>query len=118
MAKSKKKEYTNYAAMSAETAVDETPVVDEIVEEEVASEAAPEETVVEEPKPMYGVVTRCERLNVRNHPSTTAGIVTVLNEGTKVHINIEGDSAEWHYISTESGISGYCMARYIKIIEG
>lgn len=59
-----------------------------------------------------GVVKADPYLNVRMNPSTTATIVTTVNNGSTVTI-LESNNG-WHKIKTSSGLTGWAKADYIK----
>lgn len=83
------------------------------LEEEVKNEVV--EEVVEEKKPVNGVVANCQRLNVRKQPSLKAKVKVVIPAGMKVTITEEDDTKEWYKVSTENGNVGFCMAKYIAV---
>lgn len=68
--------------------------------------------VVEEIVAKTGVVTGCERLNVRSTPNKTpSNIIRVVNKGTSVVIGEEvGDFVKVNV----DGENGYCMKKFIK----
>lgn len=72
-----------------------------------------EYTVVEE-KPVYGVVANCDRLNVRKNPHRGSDVRTIIEEDEEVTIIMSKSTRNWYYVKTESGVSGYCMADFIK----
>ena len=91
----------NYVERNEEKEFTEvTPAVEE-VEEKV------EEKVVK-----TGVVSGCERLNLREKPSTGAEIVTVLTRGTELVIEKEMN-AKWLKVTAETGAEGFVMKEYV-----
>lgn len=68
--------------------------------------------VVEEIVAKTGVVTGCERLNVRSTPNKTpSNIIRVIDKGTSVVIGEEvGDFVKVNV----DGENGYCMKKFIK----
>ena len=92
----------NYVERNEEKEFTEvTPAVEE-VEEKV------EEKVVK-----TGVVSGCERLNLREKPSTGAEIVTVLTRGTELVIEKEMN-AKWLKVTAETGAEGFVMKEYVQ----
>lgn len=81
--------------------------------EEVKVEVVNE--VVEDKKPVNGVVANCQRLNVRKQPFLKAKVKVVIPAGMKVTIIEEDENKEWYKVSTENGSMGFCMAKYITI---
>lgn len=130
MSKHNNNHRNNYSKMY--TAKEEIAEVEEdivaepeaVVEEAIVAE--PEETVALEPEEVVeeivneqndveGIVSNCDRLNVRRTPSINAGIVTVLRSGTKLVIDVDKSNDEWYSICTLHGIEGYCMKKFITI---
>lgn len=94
---------TNESRVSAEAA----PVTSalELVNETV--ETVPVEIV-------EGVVVNCAKLNVREHPSVDAEVVSVLNVQSEMQINVSKSTEEWFHVCTATGIEGYCMRKYVN----
>ena len=109
MSKHRPHNYTNYSKHQEPTPAVEAEVIEEVVEEVI------EETVAPEPKDVLGVVTDCNKLNVRTNPSTSAEIVTEIKAGTKVMINEEESTADFYKICTEAGVEGFCMKKFITV---
>ena len=91
----------------------------EIVEEtaEVTVEEILEETTNEVVKePVIGIVTGCDKLRVRAKASTDSDIVTVVDAGSELHI-IDGEnaSADFFKVTTEVGIDGFVMRKFVTI---
>lgn len=64
---------------------------------------------------VFGVVTGCAKLNVREEPSITANVVAVIKRGTTLEIDMENSDVEWLCVCTASGVEGFCMAEYVDI---
>lgn len=64
--------------------------------------------------PTKGVVNANIGLNVRSEPTTSASVVTALNNGETV--TITGVTGKWYKISCGSTV-GYCYAAYITVTE-
>lgn len=73
----------------------------------------PNENPVLEEKTLIGIVSNCTKLNVREKPTKASEVKCVLNEGTEVIIDIEKSTNTWYYVTTSSGIEGYCMKEFI-----
>ena len=96
-------------------------VVETPVEEAKEVEAEP---VVEEPaKPEVksydkGIVTNCDRVRIRQRPTTNAQVIQIINKGTIVDIlkHVEG----WYEVKVnvaEYAYTGYIMEQYIAIVD-
>lgn len=73
----------------------------------------PNENPVLEEKTIIGIVSNCAKLNVRENPTKACEVKCVLNSGTEVIIDIEKSTNTWYYVTTPSGIEGYCMTQFI-----
>lgn len=87
--------------------VDISPSSEEVVEE------ATFEEITEEAKEKIGSVN-CAKLNVRVSPSTTAIVVCVLENGSKVSITDDSDP-NFYKVYTETGAYGFCMKQFITV---
>lgn len=87
--------------------VDVSPSSEEVVEE------ATFEEIAEEAKEKIGSVN-CAKLNVRVSPSTTALVVCVLENGSKVSITDDSDP-NFYKVYTETGAYGFCMKQFITV---
>lgn len=132
MSKKNYKNYQNYSGYSA-APVEEPAVENPVVEEPVAEvtetvedieevvEAAVEEVeeVIEEPvaapTPLVGVVSGCERLNIRVKPDVTASKVSEVKVGTVLMIETAESTDEWYKIYTEAGVEGFCMKKFVEL---
>lgn len=135
---SKHHNYRNYNTMS--NRVDEAVPVEvkeevvEVIEEAIANEevdvdetAACNEPVAEPEaelptiegngnEPLVGIVSGCAKLNIRAAASTTADVVTVVNEDTVLMIEYPVDqNSDWFKIYTETGVEGFCMKKFVEI---
>ena len=96
---------TNYNKMS-EKPVKETKVVD----------TAEEVTVAPPPEPVFGFVSNCRKLNVRQKPNKDADVVCVINKDTEVLIDKTKSTKKFYKVSSPNGpIDGFCMKEYITI---
>lgn len=128
------KNYTNYNKNSkpTEAEIEAAEVTNEV--EEAATEAEIEtvevtnevEEAVTEPvqeaptaEKKFGVVCDCTKLNVRNQPVATAGIVTTIPNGQKVKITEDDPTSDFYAVSVRlsktENIVGYCMKKFISV---
>ena len=110
----------NYSKISTEGAkakpTEETKV--ESTLEPVEPEATEKVEDKLTPKIRKGVVTNCERLNIRTNPSLTAAIDTVIEKGTEVEIT--DSNGDFYFVRkdpTAEGFNGWCMKKFITIKE-
>lgn len=104
------KHYNNQKP-STEAKVEE--VVEEIVETPV--EDTVEEQIEETKEVIIGVVTGCNKLNVRKSPSPKADKVATVEVDSKLMIDKDESTAEYYKVYTESGIDGYCVKEYVTV---
>ena len=67
---------------------------------------------------LKGVVTNCEKLNIRSEPSLEGGrktVVEVIDALTNVMVMPLSDTEEWYKVRIGSTNKGYCMSKYIAI---
>lgn len=75
---------------------------------------------VEEVSTTYGVVSECSLLRIRKTPVVTPdNTICEIKEGTSVMISLDGsdEDSDFYKVTTESGVEGFCMKKYIKIKE-
>lgn len=64
---------------------------------------------------VVGVVTNCQRLNVRKEPDADSEVVTVISQLEEVVIDTNRSTEEWYAVCLVSGIEGFCMKKFIVI---
>lgn len=84
-------------------------VPDESIESDIVNSAPELPTVV------TGIVSGCKKLNVRNKPSTSAAILTTINEGVEVEVGQPVAMGEFYKVTLANGIVGYCMKKFITV---
>lgn len=100
----KNRNYTKYSENQTKTVeVKEEPVV------------APVVTPDPEPAPILGVVSGCQKLNVREEASTEADVVCEILKDTEVMIDEENSTNDFYKICTGAGVEGFCMKKFIAI---
>lgn len=67
------------------------------------------------PDPIMGFVDNCLKLNIRKEPNLKADILCEVPVSTELLIDPSRSNEEWFSVITDSGISGFCMAKYVKI---
>lgn len=79
--------------------------------EESKDEKSPEEKT--EKKSVYGVVTNCDNLNLREADNQVSKIIKILPKGTELEICEE--FGKWYRVKV-NGYDGYVMAQYVEVI--
>lgn len=117
-----KKNYNKmYDEAKEDVIVETTPVAEEVVTDiqPTIEEVAPVEeipTKKPEKKVKIGVVTNCDKLNVRTNPHPNAAIDLVITKGTEVEITgFKGDFYSVRKGTTTEGFNGWCMKKYISV---
>lgn len=82
---------------------DETTIDNESINEEIITDN----------ESVFGIVSGCEKLNVRKDPNSYAEVLRIINRGTEVQILEE--YPDFYNVVTPDGIEGFCMCRYIMI---
>lgn len=74
------------------------------------------EPIVEEKVAVYiGEIRDCDKLNVREEPNINSKVLCKLDKTSEVEIDKTKSTKEFYKISTSSGVSGYCMKKYMSI---
>lgn len=72
--------------------------------------------VVTEVTSQIGVVSGCNKLNVREKANKDSKSLCVIDKNTEVEIDLNASTTEEFYkVCTSSGIKGYCMKQYITV---
>ena len=71
------------------------------------------EAPVEEKKNRTGHITGCELLNVRQNPDSSSLVVAQITSADMLLIRGEDNVSGFFKVTTASGVSGYCMKKYI-----
>jgi hypothetical protein len=91
-----------------------TPAV-AVVEEENDDILVTTPAIVEDV--IEGIVSGCERLNVREEPNKNADIVCVIEKDASVIIDVDDSTDSFYKVCTEAGAEGYCMKNFITITQ-
>lgn len=92
----------------------ENPVVDdsaEIVEDTPVTETEAVEEVAE----VFGVVTDCLRLNIREEPTKDSAVVTIVTCLDELKIDLDNSTDDWYAVCTASGVEGFCMKKFVVV---
>lgn len=84
-------------------------------EETMASEIKPSIKPKEEKKKLMGVVTDCLKLNIRSKPEADAKILVEVSVLSELEIDRTKSTDKWYKVITESGVSGFCMKKFVAI---
>ena len=74
-----------------------------------------EDIIVDEPLEKIGVVSDCEKLNVRVAPRLDADVLTIIDKNTEVVLCEKQPKKDWHRVRIKNGIEGFCMKQYISV---
>lgn len=100
----------NYNKISTKPPVD---VEQEAVELD-ANETVEVDPVPEDPKPVFGVVANCGRLNVRKKPDIKAEVVCEVPIGSVLMLDMDKSTSGWFKVCTAAGSEGFCMKDFVE----
>lgn len=107
--------HKDYSKMSTTPAV---AVVEEENDDILVTPAIVEDVIEPEiSEPIEGIVSGCERLNVREEPNKNADIVCVIEKDASVIIDVDDSTDSFYKVCTEAGAEGYCMKNFITITQ-
>ena len=87
------------------------------MKESINKEIIKEENIKEEVKrTVKGKVIDCTRLNVRKRPNKDSEVNCVIDVDSIVEINENKSNDEWYRVTTDNGVYGYCMNKYISLL--
>lgn len=84
---------------------------------EQTNEPIEEQAEAETPKIQNGVVTGCEKLNVRVDATTNAPVQCIISKGDEVEVDGADKTETFYHVITTAGIEGFCMKKYIKLLK-
>lgn len=90
-------------------------IVDDAKDEDTLPLEDVEDEIKEDDNVVYGEVSKCSKLNVREKPEPNAKVVCMIDVGTELMIDMTNSIGKWFKIYTESGVEGYCMNDFITI---
>lgn len=74
------------------------------------------DSLTERVKHVRGVVSDCDKLNIRREAQKRKdNVVCVISGGDVLLIDEEQSTNAWFYVTTASGISGYCMKEFVTL---
>lgn len=83
------------------------------------TESATATTVVEdtkEPVTVVGMIVNCDRLRLRKTPCVKDNVIGELDSGDVLVIDMDASIGEFYKVTTSTGISGFCMKKFVKIV--
>lgn len=66
-------------------------------------------------KTVLGVISGCEKLNMREDSNKESNIVAILTKNAEVTINLTESTEDFYKVCTAAGQEGYCMKKFISI---
>jgi len=69
----------------------------------------------ESEKIKIGLVTDCNKLNVRERPTVESPVVCEVVSQTELMIDEKESTEEFYKVCTAAGIEGFCMKKFIAI---
>ena len=72
----------------------------------------------EEEKTVIGVVSNCNKLNVReNAQKKVDNVLCIVEVGDELVIDKKKSTNAWYFVTTATGVSGYCMKEFVTVSE-
>ena len=72
----------------------------------------------EKEETLVGFVAGCEELNIRKAPvKDPKNIACTVRKDSLLVIDPKESTGEWYSVITESGCTGYCMKKYVRVSE-
>lgn len=90
----------------------ENPVVDDSAE---IVEDTPVTETVEEVAEVFGVVTDCLRLNIREEPTKDSAVMAIVTCLDELKIDPDNSTDDWYAVCTAPGIEGFCMKKFVAV---
>ena len=124
--------YSQYSNKKYDNKIDTTPEVTEEIQNGVIDETVTENTSITDTEVTVttienktttesnsgavatGVVANCAKLNVRVKPDVSGDVITVLNVGDEISIDVDESTDKWFKIRTVDGVKGYCMKKFVS----
>ena len=103
----------NYNKMSQKDNFEPQEILEQI--DEIIPPVVEAEPTVE-PAQTEGVVSGCDKLYVRAEASTKSEPLGVIKRDDVIVIYESESTEDFYSISTESGLTGFCMKKFISIV--
>jgi uncharacterized protein YgiM (DUF1202 family) len=89
-----------------------------VLEPEVTTEpeVSTEPEVTTEPEAKKGIVSNCAKLNVREKPVAGSRVVSIIDANTELTVTIDESIGNFYKICTASGVEGYCVKDYVRLV--
>ena len=116
-----KKDYTKFSKnRSEDREVVENKPIPEVTypfsEDDVSEE--PDVIHTPEQKPLvFGKVSYCSKLNVREHPTLFSDVLCCLIENTEIEIDKDKSTSDFYAICTPTGLEGFCLKKFVEICK-
>lgn len=69
-----------------------------------------------DPEAKNGVVFNCAKLNVREKPVVGSRVVSIIDANTELTVTIDESFGNFYKICTASGVEGYCIKDYVRLV--
>lgn len=88
------------------------------VDHETEEPVTVEEVVSAPTEPISGIVSNCNKLNVRSAPTKEAKVICIIDAKTKITIDPNTSTDDWFhvYLTEGDGTEGFCMKEFITVV--
>lgn len=97
-----------------EGVIEKPTIGEQVIEEKKTFEEPVMEELIPPPAKLTGTVINCKNLNVRRTPNVQVNNVVTTIPNSAI-VTIESETHGFYEISTEAGVKGYCMKKYIDV---
>lgn len=87
----------------------------ENIEETTPVEVTVDAPVEENVSAYTGTIRCCDKLNVREEPTINAKVLCKLDKNSEVTVVKSESTKEFYKVYTSTGVSGYCMKKYLSV---
>lgn len=102
----------NNTVINGQISIDESG---KLSEEEIANLKDEDVITVNSDGNCIGIVTGCNKLNVRKESKKDSEPLCVINENEEVEVDLSESTVYFYKVKTSSGVEGYCMKEYINV---
>ena len=115
-----KKDYTKFSrTVNEEHNVIDDMSIPEVIyplpEDDIVEEIVDTPKTIEQKPIVFGKVTGCAKLNVRQESNLQSDILCCLFKNDEIEIDEDKSTEEFYAICTPAGLEGYCLKKFIEI---
>lgn len=109
--------HRNYSVFSSKKVENKNENENEIKKVEESEHLEEQTEINEANNQVNGVVSDCEKLNVRLAPDKNSEVVCIIDQATELIIELDKSTDDFYKIITSAGLNGYCMKKFVTILD-